>query len=61
MLEEKLKLWSNPAFLLFVQDLIDVKGQECDPTEVINSIRRVYYHKLKQLAPKSKWVQKELF
>lgn len=59
-LEGKLKLWDTYGFSQFIQDLEDAKGVECGIKQEVEILRRLYTHKLKEIAPTSKYIQLKL-
>lgn len=61
ILERKLKLWDTPGFATFIQDVIDYAGVEHDINLIINSLKMQYMKRLKEIAPKSKYIQQSLF
>lgn len=56
----KLKLWDTPGFFQFIEDLSQLKGKECDIKGTVDALRRIYVARMKELAPKSKFVQTKL-
>lgn len=56
-LENKLKLWETPGFDQFLEDLIAIKGTECDIRTEILALKLLYKEELKKIAPKSKYIQ----
>lgn len=60
ILEEKLELWNSRAFILLLMDLAESKGIECDIRQSVVTLRKLYLARLKEISPKSKYIQGEL-
>ena len=60
-IEQKLKLWSEPGFLSFLEDLQEQKGIECNIMGEVETIRKLYLKRLSEISPKSDYVQGKMF
>lgn len=60
-LELKLKLWSEPGFLGFINDLQKQKGIECNILGEVEVVRKLYLKRLSEISPKSKYIQGKMF
>lgn len=56
-LQVKLKLWQTPGFYQFLNDLEKQKGPECGIKQEVETVRRSYIQRLKELLPPSKYTQ----
>lgn len=62
-IEAKLNLWETPGFFQFLEELeFEMPGNKFGPTmlQIVDSMKKGYQEKLKELEPKSKFKQGKL-
>lgn len=59
-IETKLKLWETPGFFQFIEDLAEYHGSESNLKLNVESVKRNYLYRLKELEKDNKFKQGKL-